>query len=77
MSFFVYRLFQDLKISDRISGLTFSILTCTDAVGDAAQNHSDSARNVFRKKAAQIFLVEYSQLGDILWFRHLHLKYFK
>ena len=47
--------------------MTFSVLTCTVAVGNAAQNHSDSARNVCRKKAAQISLVEVLQLEDILW----------
>ena len=46
--------------------MTFSVLTCTVAVGDAAQNHSDSAQNVCRKKAAQISLVEVLQLEDIL-----------
>ena len=57
---------QELKISDSILDLTFSLLTCTVAVGDAAQNHSDSAQNVCRKKAAQISLVQISQLEDIL-----------
>ena len=42
--------------------MTFSEICCTVAVGDAAKNHSNSARNVCRKKAAQI-----SQLEDILW----------
>ena len=46
---------------------TFFVLTCTVAEGDAAQNHSDSARNVCQKKAAQISLVEVLQLEDILW----------
>ena len=46
--------------------MTFFVLTCTVAAENAAQNHSDSARNVCRKKAAQIFLVENSQLEDIL-----------
>ena len=63
--FFAYRLFQELKISDSISGLTFSILNCTVAGGKAAQNYSDSARGVCRKEAAQISLLEYFQLGDI------------
>ena len=62
----MYRLFQELKISDSILDLTFSLLTCTVAVGDAAQNHSDSAQNVCRKKAAQISLVQVLQLVDIL-----------
>ena len=59
-------MFQELKISDSIWGLTFSILTCSDAVGNAAQNHSDSAWCVCQKEAAQIFFLKYSQLGDIL-----------
>ena len=42
------------------------MLTCTVAVKDAAQNHCNLAWNVCRKKTAQISLVEYSQLGDIL-----------
>ena len=49
--------------------MTFSEICCTVAVGDAAKNHSDSARNVCQKKAAQISVVEDSQLGDILWFQ--------
>ena len=55
-------------------GLTFSIFTCTDAVENAAQNHSNSAQNVCRKKAAQISLVENSQLEDILWFHIIEDK---
>ena len=46
--------------------MTFSLSTCTVAVADAAQNHSNSAQNVCRKKAAQISLVQVSQLEDIL-----------
>ena len=65
---FVYRLFQELKISDSISSLTFFVLTCTVAVENAAQNHSVSAWNVCQKKAAQISLVEVLQLEDILWY---------
>ena len=42
---------------------TFSLLTCTVAVGDAAQNHSDSAQNVCPKKAAQNFLGGSSATG--------------
>ena len=47
--------------------MTFSLSTCTVAVADAAQNHSNSAQNVCQKIAAQISLVENSQLEDILW----------
>ena len=36
--------------------MTFAVLTCTDAVGDAAQTHSDSARNVCWKKNCPNFL---------------------
>ena len=46
--------------------MTFSEICCTVATGVAVKNHSNSARNVCRKKAAQIFLVENSQLEDIL-----------
>ena len=48
--------------------MTFSLLTCTVAVEDAAQNHFNSAQNVCQKKAAQFSLVQISQLEDILWF---------
>ena len=47
--------------------MTFFVLTCTVAVEDAAQNHSDSAQYVCQIKAAQISLVEVLQLEDILW----------
>ena len=39
---------------------------CTVAVGNAAKNHSNLAWNVCRKKAAQIYLVEFPQLEDTL-----------
>ena len=48
--FFV--IFQELNISDSISGLTFSILTCTDAVENVAQNHSEC----LQKKSCLNFL---------------------
>ena len=47
--------------------LTFSVLACPVAVGDAAKNHSNPAQIVCRKKAAQISLVQVLQLEDILW----------
>ena len=47
--------------------MTFFVITCTVAVEDAAQNHSDSAWNVCRKRAALISLLEVLQLEDILW----------
>ena len=49
--------------------MTFFVLTCTVAVGDAAQNHSDSARNVCHKEAAQMYFVEVLQLENILCFK--------
>ena len=49
---FACRLFQEIKISDSILGLTFSVLACTVAVKDVAQNHSNSARNVCQRKVA-------------------------
>ena len=52
--------------------MTFSVIYCTVAVGDAAKNYSNSAQNVCRKKAAQISLVEIPQLEDILWFLPIH-----
>ena len=67
-SFFANRMFQELKISHSISGLTFSTFNCTVAVGNAAQNCSNSVRNVSRKKAAQVSLVQLSLLAYILWF---------
>ena len=50
-----------------ILGLTFSVLTCTVAVEDAAKNHANPAQIVSRKLAAQISLVQVPQLEDILW----------
>ena len=52
-------------------------MICTVAVEDAAQNHSDSAQSVCRKKAAQISLVQVLQLEDILCIHHLqHIAFF-